>query len=984
MRQVAGARMLETLQSFDVFKLDLHPRSIALLWIDAVDLHGPLPLVPFDPPSAAATTTNPLLAHLATLFLSSPTDEVGRAKLDTSRRSALGLLFDSWSNSLDGPSQAINLLSGWGAVECFDVAPEERGTKLEIHKRLLRRSYGGLLARLSPTPSAWFTEHLASSPDSARNVGPLLVSILATTGSPIQALRIWEQLDSLHRRKKVDLAITARLKMTTALVQGLTHDQLYEDAKQLGKHLAELARPLSSAVPHRSLVLAALRTLLKVASATGDQAQVDSLLQQLDALGWGTQIDAATRRLRAASRVEDHKLVRSLYNSANAEVTSSRDRQRLTAELVQSRTRIDDLVGATEALEALVDEGLHPTVHTVNTLLFGFAARHDVDSTYALFGRLANGEFGSSPDVSSFQALVYAHANVRDVSSAIGVIERIKEAGLEPTIRVWTTLMNAYVELGDWRAAFTIYAFLEKHPNPLFRPDTAAVNIMLKAAVLTATPATTVLSLLRQALDRGLRPNSATYTLVMQSVCSAGLMDIAEELFTMMDANAEQSELPTSMREIKPDVFVFSSLVAGYLKAGEPVKARACLTEMRRRDIAPTSITYGIIVGSFLRLNTEVGRKRASEFALQFLEPDGSPLSAVRHRQSTRLDRHLARGDELLNVFAPILHALAKDGDASTALETFQLVLNAGARPSIELYTTLMDAYRRSPDDSALEIARNVSIVWDGLHRSVLEAFGHYAEPTLPFARQRNRKLRIAKAPMAISPAHANSLCLPFSIVLSTSSRAGRITEIRRLWLLLSRQRFAFDAGNWNELAKHFARSGEVNRALEVLEKVLLAEGVPEELQPWLASATPETSAQKREEQGRGGVEDLLFPSKMAMPRTRTPSRNWAHRQFERDAQRLRPESMEQLLASPATPSDDAATDGTGRVTSRLEDAVTTAQQTRRAMYWFPHAATMAVVDRAMREVVDPAAVEVVLRGRPRCVEALRAWRSMTRRSEEA
>lgn len=398
------------------------------------------------------------------------------------------------------------------------------------------------------------------------------------------------------------------------------------------------------------------------------------------------------------------------------------------------------------------------------------------------------------------------------------------------------------------------------------------------------------------------------------------------------------------------------------------VKARACLAEMRRRGIEPSSITYGIIVSSFLHEQTKRGAKKASKFAMDFL--NDSPLEHVRHRQSARLDRHLARGDELLNVFAPILKHQAKQGQADLALITFKLILDGGAHPSIELYTTLMDAYQRG--DDVVESAKNVETVWRGLHQSVLDAFGGEvpAEQSTAFpppTPDASSSPSPTTTPLyRISPSHANTLRLPLSILIHSLDRAGRRDAIHEAWTTLAREGFSFDAGNWNALARHLARDQQLERACWILHHVLMDPDVIAGNEQAVAVKTSELESVAR----TAGTSSLGTA-------TRTPSRLKDWREAERHAYRKEPISVEKLLGVTLEGEEEQLS---------LVDAVGQAQVSKRRQCWFPHSATLKELDSALdASMVGGKGIELEqkLRGSyPRAFEALHRWRKQTGRKE--
>lgn len=1010
LRRRTGWYMEQMLGAVSVAEEGSHGRHEPALWIEARALQDRLGSIDYHPPSSPPSIdTDPYLHRLYVLFLRPTASLEENRRVATIRQSTLSLLLEAWLRGKDGAEHALNFICGWQQqhlLHSSDLSstPSKQAAGFQ---HLLRRRYGEVLARLQPSPSAWLSTTTHDVFD-YRQIGPHLVSSLATAGSPLEALRVWR---ALQRDLRTPLSPATELKTTANLLEGLAQGRYYQDANRIASDLNRLATsllPAPSSPSHdaslssdlRIHLIHAFRMIARVAAEQGRHSQLETTLSELQRAGGRNAVEVASRKMRSASRWGRIHETRSIYDAAVAEPMSKEERARLSGVLVSAYVRRDDLETASAELDQLREAQVKPSVHLVNSLLHGYAARNDVGATYHLFRRLARGELGPVPNSDSYNALVTAHCNLRDIDTAEEVVVAMKRAGVTPNQRVWTTLMNTYVELGDWMRTVKVYALLEKSNDTLLRPDTASINVALKAAILTATPVSTVLALFRQALDRGYRPSATSYTLVMQSVCAAGLMDVAEELFALIDRPSDSSALPVSMKHVKPDVFLFSTLISGYLNAGELVKARACLGEMRRRGIEPTSITYGVIVGSFLEERTVSGAKKASEFALRFLS--NSPLDAVRRRQSVRLDRHLARGDELLNVFAPILKHHAKRGEAEVALATFQLILDNGARPSIELYTTLMDAYRRGDDPE--EAARNVGTVWRGLHHSVLDAYGrrgdlHSADllstrwldaVTSSAAKPSLASFPVAQSspssegqPLTISSSHSHDLRLPLNILIDSFDRAGLREAIHETWTNLAREGFSFDAANWNALARHLVKDHQLERACWIIHHILRDPDVAEGRS---SDSVVEEDEISRREQLNSRFATIGAPM-LAAP-TRTPSRLADHRHPERHAHRKEPIRIEQLVYSPVAAQDT----GSGEV--GFLETIGSAQAVRRRVYWFAHASLLSELGQALEvlmagegrraseggegKVIGKAEAAKVVgelqREYPRAFEALRGW----------
>ena len=936
-RKLQGERMELLLDGARVSKGVSHSRSKVTLYLDSLGLRDALPFTP-SPPSTDSDvlpSTDRFEHALSTIFQPSATallDPVKANSINNAMESTLSNLFEAWARSPDGPAHALNLILGWNLEKLLKLRVDNLGKSYErsTFLDLLRRSYGELLARLQPSPSGWFDLFSGRSKE-AKQVGLHLIYHLSITGFELEALKVMKVM----RLRGITWLPREELGTTTALLEGLLRGGLVEDANAIVRDLAPSSLLDPPALPAPSLSptaltaqqshLTALRAAIKVVAQRGRSAQVDRWTRQLDESADESPLAGIARRMRSFSALNSVEDVRATFDLPENQIlireARKRDQVRLYGELIRAYTRVDDVAGGMSMLERLIKEGLRPNLPIINSLLFGFANRADRERTYALFDRLPT--FQLSPDVVSYTALVSLHGNARDPEAAQVVIKELEGKGMAANLKIWTTLMNVYVEVGSWGKAVEIYEFLDRHQDPAFRPDIATFNVLLKANVLLSTPAQTVFALFRRTLEQGLRPNAQTYTLLMQSVCTAGMMDVAEELFTLMDQPHLDNRLglPMPAVAIEPDAFIFSILVRGYLARGDTTKAKACLTEMQARGISPSSVTYGIIVGSYLRSTDAGGLDTARSLAKDFL--DSSPLDGSRHKRLTRYDIPLARGQELLNVFGPIINAYAKQDNADLALQYFKQVLQQDVQPSIPLYTSLMDAYR------GIRQTSSVKYLWDHIHQLVLTTYP--ATPSLDTSTtERPSFPPTTDADVSkINSDHKNMLCLPFSVYINSLAEVNAHSEIASAWQTLTEEGFAFDSGNWNSLAVALVQDGQLERAFWISEYILCP---PDE----------ETTTKRSGEVG-GDLEN----SQSTDITLRLPSRVYQNREGERAMQRRNSATLLEDLTPYETVEEDApveeAMEGPELISSLFQS-----QAVLRSHYWFPHGALLRSFERAL------------------------------------
>ncbi|GAA5926945.1 hypothetical protein JCM3775_007086 [Rhodotorula graminis] len=1002
-------------------------QSAALLLLDAFTLADALGAVGHallgDGDGDGTVEARELAEALETLFRPPPFDAVagGAAVADgeassgegrdrardvamrlENQRTAFVLLLQLWrtpaSLSSYAAEQALRLVTSYAVPPLdalFDAHVDGSSSSTRAQDGLndvLRRSYGSLLAALEPSPASWFVDRMVVEGEplavQAERAAAHLVRFLAKTGHPIAALDVYRALEQA-RADAVAVDVAETLRTLSALVLGLTRERLYDDAALLATQLERVAGALQvdadttsatesaslddgpgeSAAAKLELVASACRTLAKLASDQGRSSTLERLLGRLARLGIkpSTSLEPSARRLRVQLVRQELEEVRAAFASADVSRASDGDRARLWAQLIVAHVRVNDVEGGIRALQDLVGAGLSAPLSAVNSILHGYARRGHAKQAYDLFGQLAGGAFETlKPDATSWNALVLAHAVAHDPSAAAAAVSSMKAAGVAPTRQTWTTLMNAYVEAGMWSAAFTVYRYLETNPDPSLRPDTPVANVMLKACLVTGTSAQKVLDLFTHLVMNGVRPDMATYTLVMQALCASSMMGAAEDLYRFIDSGDHVHGF-ASRGAIKPDVAIFSSLIAGYARRGDGPKARACLAEMRARGFHPSSVTVAIIVGArLMRYEDDLSGTRlkkaielATTQARSFLEDatvDSDAPSVVRKqrsealerrrtRQAVRVDRPLAAGREALAVFGPLLRTLARTGEASDALQLFEEILDRSdeldpdADPPIALYTTLMTAFWQRDQPlgplQAEAAARNVNLVWTTLYDSVARRFVRLraVDPAAASSSATGRERRV-------DPAQAASLCLPFTILVESASRAGLHMLVEPTWRRLAREGFAFDASNWNALALYFIHDMQLERALWITEHVL-------------CEPTPLKGLARTGDAGSDAPEDIqvadfereLGGLRRADAVGRSPARLWMGRIKARESRR--PQTQAQLVEHlQSLTTSPTARDGT--LGAKLGSALADAHKKQSAALWHPFGRTLGELEAAL------------------------------------
>ena len=440
-------------------------------------------------------------------------------------------------------------------------------------------------------------------------------------------------------------------------------------------------------------------------------------------------------------------------------------------------------------LGKMLEAGCRPDGHVYSIILQCFARHGDVESVAATLDQMRAAEI--MPDRVHYTSVVALLARRKDAVAAEAFYLRALHEGITPDRIMITSLMNAHVEAGSWEGVVRIFDYLGQSSR--FRHDLSieVYNTLLKAYVLIGTPFRVVLAIFRKLTRVGVRPDGHTYALVIQSACDAGKMNVAEELFAEMEEKAKSWGPLYHL-----DAYVLTIIMAGHVRQRSKARAKACYEDMQRRGIRPSSVTYKQVLQAYANDRTEGSLKIAESFLRQIMDADADDSSWTGSE---------SRSSALGNIYSPLMLVYARKERPEEVARLFNEMLAAGGEPSLESLTIILDAHRRTND---IDVVRQL---WPRIWSLALR---------LSCANELFKGDDTTSTPMI--KRRSNLLCMPLSIYIDALSVAGEHHAVLDAWTRAKTEGYSFDAHNWNHLAVVLVRAGELDRAFEVLERVLI------------------------------------------------------------------------------------------------------------------------------------------------------------------
>ncbi|TIB60872.1 hypothetical protein E3P78_02979 [Wallemia ichthyophaga] len=601
----------------------------------------------------------------------------------------------------------------------------------------------------------------------------------------------------------------------------------------------------------------ALETKKMVARAYARDGDTRAL-ESLDGVGSGSGGVSHTTTLIAHAQRGHLDTVLSVY--AGIRHPSAKDREAVLLCYVQR----DDLEGALGWVRKVEGErgagrgagasaGLsRRSIYT--RLLTLFVRRLDVDGAMEVVDMMRAEHLPVRLD--HYAQLIALHARRCDDAAALHTLHTMH---LSPSLECWSGVMNAHANACNWHSVIGVY----KRIRARFRLTAPTCNTLIKAYVMLGSAFENVLAVVRDMLAMGVRGDETTFALVMQSACDMGRIDAATAL------HEEHCKWSEEGLVHPPNAIHYTILIAALLRVGQFADARKWYGRMKEKFVQPDSVTYGVILASYLArggeenvqvakvtlanlLGQEENESRSNLNSSRTGNGNGNGNSNSTPTRASWMEASRSHSRTLSNVLRPFLQNYGKKFTPELARETFEYMADiADGAGDITNLTMLMDGYRRVGNYAV------VDDIWGSILGSAGEREGHSKHSTQSTQSQPPR----------------NTLCLPLSIYMDSLTMQHRLTDLHDTFRVVRERGFALDAHNWNHLAVALAKLGDIRLAFAVLERIVRVYVTKRRKGVYSWYDTEEKEEKEKNESNKekeNQVDDTPQPNRAAIRRTNT------------------------------------------------------------------------------------------------------------------
>jgi pentatricopeptide repeat-containing protein PET309 len=630
-----------------------------------------------------------------------------------------------------------------------------------------------------PSPLAVVANMRGESGKATHLTGSLLIKFLVRRCVPEDALAVYREM----QRQSVDITPSLKLWVVRALVRG----HAFEQANILFSEISASVRSGRES----ELFLA---TALHLFSSQGDVTRSEAAFKALEDRNQG-DYRAIGLRLLAYARNGDVEMVLRYFHHhfpPNAEFGDRPDIFHYTAVLM-AHAKACDSSGLKKWVGKMIADGLKPDRHVYNILVEDCVRRGMFEDATSIIEEMRIHQL--PPFAETYTTIIAALAKRGDPVMAEEYYKRALREGVKPDRHMVATLMTAHSAVGSWKGVIRAFDYLTSSDDRHLRPRIDVYNILLKAYVLAGSPFEIVSDVFQRMEQSGVRPTVHTFSILIKSAVDDGQMNVAMRVFMELDSLAQEWETG-----FKVNVYALTILMAGYLRLGERSRAKKIYDEMLFRGISPSAVTYGSILRAYVAEDRQENIRLACDFMKSLMKfPEQS--------QDWLLTSY-GRFSGFESIYSPLMTLFARKAKPEQVEELMDEMAKAGGERTLATLTLLLNAYRNAGN---VDECRRV---WDEVLSVALrfyqtgKIFGDSdSDPDLP-RRDLQRK--------------ANIICVPLSIHMDALSAAGAHAEVAALWKTIREHGFATDSHNWNHLIVVLVRAGEIERAFQILERVII------------------------------------------------------------------------------------------------------------------------------------------------------------------
>lgn len=255
--------------------------------------------------------------------------------------------------------------------------------------------------------------------------------------------------------------------------------------------------------------------------------------------------------------------------------------------LIRAQGAQKKLALACSTFNTMKEWGFSPDMFTYNAMITACAVCHDVESASNYLVEMR--ENNIEPTLHSYGALVLAYTRNKQIDDAFDLVEAMRRHGYKPDQVIYSTLIRGCVEVKDYDRAWQTFEHLPTYVQEFYDEVTYSLMIGVAGKEKKVEKA---LQLFEEMQVRNLVPTDITYNSLISSLANFSkpkngveYYDKMFEIFASMEANG-----------YVPDVYTYTTVFHACANMGDIVKAREFIEKMRKQGVTPNTVTFNTLL----------------------------------------------------------------------------------------------------------------------------------------------------------------------------------------------------------------------------------------------------------------------------------------------------------------------------------------------------------------------------------------------------
>ena len=333
-----------------------------------------------------------------------------------------------------------------------------------------------------------------------------------------------------------------------------------------------------------------------------------------------------------------------------------------------------------ELYENMLNEGIKPSSITCGIVIKAYGMKGNLDKALEMYEHMKKEKI----EISSvtYGCLINACIKNNDLNKAFLLYEDLQKNGFEMNTILYTTLIKAYSKIKNLKKVIEIFTSMKNNKNNF--------------------------------------PNNITYNSVIDCAIKCNQYDLANNIFT------EMLNLP--LKDIKPDIITFSTLIKGEIRRKNFDSVIKYLEIMLKTDIKPDDVLLNSLLDGCEKCKEY---KKAFEiynlFKEKGVEPTMMSYSIMmkicgrlsNFQFSKQLIEEVKKKNQNLNliIFTCYIKTCFSTDNEKEAIETFKFLKSCNIFPDNVAYATMINGITNSNNNYSDDI---INIIMESIDKNII------------------------------------------------------------------------------------------------------------------------------------------------------------------------------------------------------------------------------------------------------------------------